>query len=148
KRELLESIPIGAAAGLLGLGAIAAVRLGPLGVHALLGGGPLAGMISFLVCWTVGATLLFALVAVVVRFAPAIERPLRWLSFGAAIIVVASAAMSILFGLYISTFASYASVFGSLATVFILIEYVFLLAVIFLGGIVVDSLLDGRERHD
>jgi len=56
--------------------------------------------------------------------------------------------MSALFGLYLTTFASYGSVFGSLATVFILIEYLFLVAVVFLGGIVIDSIADGRERHD
>lgn len=147
-RELLESVPIGAAAVLLGLAAISAVRLGPLGFDALLGDGTIAVVVSHVVCWAAAAALLFALVAVVVRFAPAIERPPRWLSFGAATIVVASALMSILFALYLGTFASYASVFGSLATAFVLIEYLFLLAVIFLGGIVIDSILDGRERHD
>lgn len=148
RRELAESIPIGAAAGLLLLAAVAAVRLGPLGIGALLGEGTAARVASFVACWAAGGFLLFLLIALVVRFAPAIERPPRWLSFGSATIVVASALMSILFGLYLSAFASYASVFGSLATVFILIEYLFLLAVVFLGGIVIDSILDGRERHD
>lgn len=147
RRELVESVAIGMAAGALALGALAAVRLGPLGVDALLGDGALAGFVSLVACWSVAALLLFALVAVVVRFAPAIERPPRWVSFGAGTIVVAAALMSILFALYLGTIASYASVFGSLATVFVLIEYVFLLSVIFLGGIVVDSILDGRERH-
>ncbi len=148
RRELAESIPVGAAAGLLLLGALAAVRLGPLGIEALLGDSVGAHVASFIVCWAVALALLLGVVALVVRFAPAIERPPRWLSFGAGTIVVGWGLMSALFGLYLSTFASYASVFGSLATVFVLIEYLFLLAVVFLGGIVIDSIVDGRERHD
>jgi len=148
RRELAESIPVGAAAGILLVMATAAVRLGPLGIEALIGDSLPAHVASFIVCWSVALVLLLVVVALIVRFAPAIERPLRWLSFGAGTIVVAWAVMSALFGLYLATFASYGSVFGSLATVFILIEYLFLVAVVFLGGIVVDSIADGRERHD
>lgn len=147
-RELAESIPAGAAVGFLALAAIAASRLVPLGVEALLGTGAFAGIAAFVASWTVVAALLVALVAVVVRFAPAIERPPRWLSFGAGVIVGAWALMSILFALYLRTFANYGSVFGSLATIFVLVEYLFLLSVIFLGGIVIDAILDGRDRHD
>lgn len=148
RRELAESIPLGAAAGLLLLAAAASVRLGPIGVSALLGDGALASVLSIVVCWGAGALLLFALVGLVVRFAPAIERPPRWLSFGAATIVGAWLVMSLAFVVYLRTFASYGSVFGNLATVFVLVEYLFLLSMIFLGGIVVDALADGRERHD
>ena len=147
-RELAESIPAGAAVGILALAAIAASRLVPVGVEALLGTGAVAGIVAFVASWSVIAMLLVALVAVVVRFAPAIERPPRWLSFGAGVIVGAWALMSILFALYLRTFANYGSVFGSLATIFVLVEYLFLLSVIFLGGIVIDAILDGRDRHD
>lgn len=148
KREVAESIPVGVAAGLLLTGALAALRLGPLAIHALIGDGLLAGVLSVVVCWSVVAALFFAAVLIVIRFAPAIERPPRWLSFGAATIVAAWALMSLLFGVYLSTFASYGSIFGSLATVFVLIEYLYLVSVVFLGGIVIDSLIDGQQRHD
>ena len=148
RRELAESIPIGAAAGLLLEAALAAIRLGPLGIDALIGDGLLAGIVSVVVCWGVGIALFFAVIAVVVRFAPAIERPARWVSFGAATIVVAWTLATVVFGLYLSNFASYGSIFGSLAAVFILIEYLFLVSVVFLGGIVLDSIIDGRARHD
>ncbi len=148
RRELAESIPVGAAAGLLIAGAVAALRLGPIGIHAWIGDGFLPGLVSIVVCWSAAATLFFAAVAIIVRFAPAIERPPRWLSFGAATIVAAWALMSLLFGVYLSTFASYGSIFGSLATVFVLIEYLYLVSVVFLGGIVIDSLIDGKQRHD
>lgn len=148
RRELLESVPVGAVAGLLLIAALAAVRLGPLAIEALIGSSLFAHVVSFIVCWAVALALLLAVVALIVRFAPAIERPPRWVSFGAGTIVAAWAAMSALFGLYLTTFASYGSVFGSLATVFILIEYLFLVAVVFLGGIAIDSIADGRERHD
>lgn len=147
-RELAESIPVGSAAGLLLVGAAASVRLGPLGIDALLGDGVLASILSPVLCWGLGAVLLLGLVALVVRFAPAIERPPRWLSFGATTIVAAWLVMSLAFVLYLRTVASYGSVFGNLATVFVLTEYLFLLSVVFLGGIVIDSLVDGRERHD
>lgn len=148
RRELAESIPIGAAAGALLVAALATIRLGPLGIDALIGDGLLAGLVSVVVCWGAGIAFLFAVVAVVVRFAPAIERPPRWVSFGAATIAIAWTVMTLLFGLYLSNFASYSSIFGSLAAVFILIEYLFLVSVVFLGGIVIDSITDGRARHD
>ena len=147
-REVAESIPVGAAAGALLLAAFASLRLGPIGIDALLGDGLAASVVSVLACWSVAAVLFFAAVALVIRFAPAIERPPRWLSFGAATIVLAWAVMSLLFGIYLSQFASYGSIFGSLATVFVLIEYLYLVSVVFLGGIVIDSLVDGRDRHD
>ena len=148
KRELAESIPVGAGAGLLLLGAFAALRLGPIGIDALLGDGFVASLLSVLVCWSLAVVFFFAAVALVIRFAPAIERPPGWISFGAATIVAAWLLMSLLFGIYLSSFASYGSIFGSLATVFVLIEYLFLVSVIFLGGIVIDSLVDGQDRHD
>ena len=148
KREVAESIPVGAGAGILLLGAFTSLRLGPIGIDALLGDGFFAGIISIIVCWGAAAVLFFAAVALVIRFAPAVERPPRWLSFGAATIVAAWALMSLLFGIYLSAFASYGSIFGSLATIFVLIEYLYLVSVVFLGGIVIDSLVDGQERHD
>ncbi len=148
KREVAESIPVGAGAGLLLLGAFSSLRLGPIGIDALIGDGLAASVVSVIVCWGAAAVLFFAAVALVIRFAPAIERPPRWLSFGAATIVAAWALMSLLFGIYLSTFANYGSIFGSLATVFVLIEYLYLVSVVFLGGIVIDSLVDGQERHD
>ena len=148
KRELAESIPVGAGAGLLLLGAFASLRLGPIGVDALLGEGLAAGVVSATVPRALAVVLFFAAVALVIRFAPAIERPPRWLSFGAGTIVAAWVLMSLLFGLYLGTVADYGSIFGSLATVFVLIEYLYLVSVVFLGGIVIDSLIDGRARHD
>ena len=81
-REVAESIPVGAAAGALLLAAFASLRLGPIGIDALLGDGLAASVVSVLACWSVAAVLFFAAVALVIRFAPAIERPPRWLSFG------------------------------------------------------------------
>ena len=147
RRELLESLPTGAAAGALVLAALASIRLGPIASEGALGDGGVADIVSPAICWAVGAGFFFALVVVLIRFAPAIERPARWLSLGAALIVVASATMTLAFGLYLRYVASYESVFGSLATAFVVIEYLFLLAVAFLGGVVVDAILDGRERH-
>lgn len=147
KREVLESIPVGAAAGLLLAAAVASIRLGPLAIHAAIGNGLAAGAISILLCWGAATALFFVAVTIIVRFAPAIERPARWISFGAATIVVAWTLMTVLFGFYLSTLASYDSVFGSLASAFVLIEYLFLVSVVFLGGIVVDAIIDGRARH-
>jgi uncharacterized BrkB/YihY/UPF0761 family membrane protein len=44
-REVAESIPVGAGAGLLLLGAFATLRLGPIGIEALLGDGLAAGLV-------------------------------------------------------------------------------------------------------
>lgn len=95
--------------------------------------------------WALAIAALLGAVGLIVRAAPDIERPLRWVSFGAILVVVAWIVMTLLFGFYVTELADYGSTFGHLATVFIGLEYLFLSATVLIGGLVVDSLVEGDD---
>ena len=84
-------------------------------------------------------------VGLLIRTGPDVEQPIRWVSFGAVVVVLAWAVMTLLFGFYLADVADYGSVFGNLATVFILIEYLFLSSTVFVGGLLVDHLTQRRS---
>jgi membrane protein len=146
-RVFLDSFLIGAVVGALMLCALVVVRIGPLAIDPLLGSGTLAGIVSLLVRWTVAIGLLFCAVGLLIRTGPDIERPIRWVSFGAVVVVAAWAVMTLLFGVYLADIADYGSVFGNLATVFILLEYLFLSSTVFVGGLLVDYLVQRRSSR-
>ncbi|HKG37013.1 MAG TPA: YihY/virulence factor BrkB family protein [Solirubrobacterales bacterium] len=143
KRDLKEqfalSFALAAALTVLVLSAIAVVKFGPFLFDDLLGDGAAVGALSILVRWAAAVALLFAAMALVLRLGPSRERPLAWVSFGAALAVGSWVAMSLLFGLYLSEIADYGSVFGNLATVFVLIEYLYLSGLAFVTGLLVDA---------
>ena len=86
------------------------------------------------------AALLLAMLAAVVRWAPAEHRSWRWVTFGAGLVVVAWLVMSLMFGLYLREVADYGSIFGNLATVIVGFEYAYLSAIVFLAGLAVDGI--------
>jgi membrane protein len=139
REQFLVSFALAAALTVLVLGAIAVVKFGPFLFDDLLGKGFGAEAVSLVVRWTVTIALLFAAMALVLRVGPSRERPLAWVSFGAALVVGGWIVISLLFGLYLAQIADYSSVFGNLATVFIVIEYVYLSALVFVTGLLVDS---------
>jgi membrane protein len=109
-----------------------------------------AGILVNAFGWLVCLLALVAAIGLLVRSAPDVDRPFHWVSFGAVLVAVAWIAMSLLFWLYVTQIASYESIFGHLATVFIGLEYLYLSATVFIGGLVVDSLVEehapgGRE---
>jgi membrane protein len=107
------------------------------------------GALGFLVrvCgWILCALALLAAIGLLVRAAPDVERPLRWVSFGAVLVVVSWIVTTVLFWVYVTELASYESVFGHLATAFIGLEYLFVSATVLIGGLVVDSLIERRSR--
>jgi membrane protein len=146
-RVFLDSFLIGAVVGALLLCALVVVRIGPLALDSLLGSGTLAGIISLLVRWTVAIGLLFLAVGLLIRRGPDVDQPIRWVSFGAVVVVAAWAVMTLLFGFYLADIADYGSVFGNLATVFILIEYLYLSSTVFVGGLLVDYLAQRRSSR-
>lgn len=148
-RSLLEraanAVAIGALSGLALLTAIAVVRLGPFAFDAALGDGFAVELLSFVVRWALAAGLLIAVVMLMVRVAPDMERPLRRVSVGAAITVAGWIAVSIVFGFYLEYVAVYGSIFGNLATVYIAVQYVALSAIIYVGGLVLDAIAVRNE---
>ena len=145
-RRLLTSLWVGAVVGLLWLGAICAGRLLPLAVRDALGGGAVASVLGVAVGILLAAALLLAAIGFMLRFGADVERPLRWITLGALLVVVGWIVGSALFALYLTQIASYATVFGNMATIFVLLEYLFLLAVIFVGGLALDALAEGRAE--
>jgi membrane protein len=139
REQFLLSFGLAAALTVLVLSTIAVVKFGPFLFDDLLGKGAAAQALSIVVRWSVAVMLLVAAMALVLRTGPSRERPLAWVSYGAALVVGGWILISLLFGLYLSQVADYGSVFGNLATVFILIEYVYISALVFVTGLLVDS---------
>jgi membrane protein len=115
------------------IAAVACVTL----LSELIGGGLLAEAIG----WVAALILLLGVVGVIVRFAPAVERPVRWVSFGAVIVVIGWVVSSLAYGWYASSIADYGSAFGSLAAVMVTLGYIYLSSIVFLSGLQLDSLI-------
>jgi membrane protein len=135
------SYAVAAAVGLLVLAAVAVVRLGAVGLDHVLGAGPVAELVSFVVRWSLAVVLLLGAIGLTVRAGPERRRPFHWVTFGALLVVAGWLAMSGLFGLYLTQIADYGSIFGNLATTFILLEYLHLSAIVLIGGLVLDRIV-------
>jgi membrane protein len=143
--QLWTSLKAAAAIAVLIIAALAVVRLGPLALDDVIGDSTAAHVVGFIVRWSVAAVLLFLAVGLVVRAGPSIDRPLRWVSFGSGLTVAGWIVSSILFGFYLSLSHSFANVYGVLLSTFLLVEYLYFAAVVFLGGLVIDRLVEERS---
>jgi membrane protein len=76
-----------------------------------------------------------------VRYAPVEPRTSRWVSGGAALLVVAWVIEALLFALYLRHVANYKTAAGSLLGVYVLTTFLYVAAIILLVGIEVDELL-------
>jgi membrane protein len=121
-----------ASTALIGL-AVGTVLLGP---HFL-------GPFGVVVRWAIALLLLSALLAIVVRYAPAQQRSWRLVSRGSGFTLAGWVAMSLLFAVYLRDIADYNTIFGNLATVIVTFEYLYLSAIVFLTGLVLDALSEG-----
>jgi membrane protein len=140
-RKLWESIVLSTAVTFMLLLAAAVVKVGPGAARSLVGHGALVSVLSFLASWGAAVALLFLVVTIVVRYAPATRRPVRWVTFGGVLVIAGWIAMSLLYGFYITSLANYASVFGSLAVLMVTLSYIYLSAIVFLSGAQLDSLI-------
>ena len=147
-RRMLVSFALAAASGGLLLLAVAVVRFSPLALDALGAGGFLVDAVSFAVRWAIGLGLMLLVVGLLVRFAPDCSRPLHWVSFGALIVVVGWALMSIGFYWYVTGIADYESIFGSLATVIVVMTYLYASTIVFLTGVQLDALVQEGIARD
>jgi membrane protein len=150
RQKLLQSITLSTLVTLLLLLAAAAVKLGPIAAHGVFGDGVLVSVLSFLAAWGVAIAILFVVVSLVGRYAPDTRRPVRWVSFGGLVVIVAWIVTSLLYGAYISHVADYSSIFGSLAVVMVTMSYIYLSAIVFLTGLQLDSLIRNKVdiRHE
>ncbi|MDX6661269.1 MAG: rane protein [Solirubrobacteraceae bacterium] len=91
--------------------------------------------------WLVAAALMTLAVGMIVRFAPAKKRPMRWVSFGSLLVITGWIGASLVYGWYVTSVADYGSIFGSLAVVMITLSYIYIQAIVFLTGVQLDSLI-------
>ncbi len=90
--------------------------------------------------------MLFAIIplALLVALAPVERRPLRWITFGSALVVASWVGTSLVLAWYLTAVADYGSIFGALATIVVVLSYLYFAAAAFLTGAQLDAVL--RER--
>ncbi|HWJ31711.1 MAG TPA: YihY/virulence factor BrkB family protein [Gaiellaceae bacterium] len=91
--------------------------------------------------WLVTVLLMTLAFGVVVRWAPAERRSTRWASAGAALVVCAWIAQTLVFSWYVCSGASYRSAVGSLTAVYLFTTYLYVGAIILLVAIELDEQL-------
>lgn len=91
--------------------------------------------------WPVSVVLLTLAVALIYYLFPNVEQPLRILSPGAILAVVAWVAASLGFAYYIGNFANYGASYGSLGAVIVLLLYFYLSASMLLLGAEVNAVI-------
>jgi membrane protein len=144
RERLTTSLALAFAGGGCVLGALVVVRLGPavFGSHP----GVLLGVASAVVRWILALAFLVAAVGLLVRYAPAKRRPVRWVSLGTGLVVTAWALSAAGYGFYVTQIANYGSVFGALSVVIVLMTFLYLSSIVFLAGIYVDELVRAEVK--
>jgi membrane protein len=147
RRRFAISFALAIAVGACLLGALVVGRFGPrtLGLAHASGFG---AVLAFLVRYGVTAVLLGLAVGLLVRFGPACDQPLHFVSLGTGIVVVGWLIFSTGFGFYLAQVADYGSIFGSLASIFILLSYLYLSSFVFLLGAQVDVMVRWQLSGD
>lgn len=136
------SLTLGAAVTALLLAAAGCVVLGDDALRAI---GIETGWVLWL-RWPVALAMLFAVVALLVAYAPADHQPPRWVTFGSIVVVAAWTLASVFLSIYMTSIADYGSIFGALATVVIVLAYLYVASGAVLTGAQLDALV--RERVD
>jgi membrane protein len=103
-------------------------------------GGP-RGLLLGLVRWAAALLLVAAVVALLLRFAPAQRPDTGWATLGAGLITVSWVVASLLFRLWVTYVADFKSPIGTLTTLLVLTSYLFVSAAVFLAGAQLDELL-------
>ncbi|HEX4110318.1 MAG TPA: YihY/virulence factor BrkB family protein [Solirubrobacteraceae bacterium] len=138
-RRYLVSFTLSIVVGACLIGATVCVLLAPF--IEMKHPGALWEVFAFLVRWVPTLGLLLLSVGLLVRYAPAREQPLPWVSFGAGIVVSSWIVVSLGFYVYLTDVASYSSVFGSLASVIVLMGYLYMSTTAFLFGTQLDAIV-------
>ena len=97
--------------------------------------------------WPVILVIVAAMVALLYYATPNVRQPkFRWVSVGAGIAILAWIVASVVFGLYVSNFASYNKTYGALAGVVVFLLWLWLTNLALLLGAEVDSEME-RARE-
>jgi membrane protein len=108
----------------------------------------------FDVVWTIarwlGAALLVMLIwALLYRYLPDTEEPVRVFTPGAAVGVILWIGISLLFALWVSNFGDYDQTYGALGTVMVFLSWLWLSNIAMLAGAEINDVLrrEGREAR-
>jgi membrane protein len=102
--------------------------------------------VVFAARWLGALVVLGIAVALLVRFGPAKARPVRWDSFGAALIVVSWLVSSLIFKVFVTSIANFKTATGQLTVFLVLTGYFYVASIIFLVGVQLDELLRADAR--
>ena len=141
--RMRDSLVLGAVVAAL---LLTAAGCAVLGDEALRGLGVTAGPLLWL-RWPLALALLFAVVTLLVAYAPADHQPPQWVTFGSIVVVAAWVLTSLVFGVYLTSIADYGSIFGALTTIVVALTYLYLAASAVLVGAQLDSLVRARVRN-
>ncbi|GAA4141201.1 YihY/virulence factor BrkB family protein [Leifsonia shinshuensis] len=93
-----------------------------------------------IVKWPVMLVVVIVIIAVLYYFAPNTRQPkFRWISMGAIVAILILAIATLLFGLYVATFANYSRVYGPLAGVIVFLLWVWIANIALLFGAELDA---------
>ena len=97
--------------------------------------------------WPLLLIVVVAIIAILYYATPNAKQPkFRWISMGALIAILVMGIATLLFGLYIATFANYARTYGSLAGVIVFLLWVWIANLALLFGAEFDAEMErGRE---
>src|SRR4051794_16667775 len=96
--------------------------------------------------WVAVFVMLWAVVALLIRYAPNGHRPREWITIGGLVVIVSWIAASIVFGWWVLHIADYKSPFGTMIAILTLVGYLYASSIVFLVGAQIDELLIEQTR--
>jgi YihY family inner membrane protein len=115
-----------------------------LGAIAIVWAGHVSGSWSIpilILRWPAAAILVALAFEVIVRWAPAEHRRVRWASFGSVLVVVGWIGQTLIFGAYVRGVADFRTSVGSLEVFIFLATYFYIAAIILLVAMELDELV-------
>jgi membrane protein len=88
----------------------------------------------------VAFVLLWATIALLLRFAPADHVEFTWISFGSVLVILSWLGASLFYGFYVRNLANFESAFGFVAAGMLLTGYLYWSSIVFLVGAQIDQI--------
>ena len=108
--------------------------------------GPVGGVATIAINWTISIVLVTFITATIYYFGPDVPaQPWQWLSPGVTLFTAGFGLASAAFSMWVARFAAYDKTYGSLGAPIILLFWLYLLATFLLLGGELDALLDERR---
>ena len=99
------------------------------------------GTAVWIVRWPAAAALIAFAFELIVRWAPAQHRRVRWASLGSALVVVGWIGETLIFGAYVQSVANFRTPVGSLQVFIVLAMYFYVAGIILLVAMELDELV-------